>query len=404
MNKGKVIPVLDKIIEWAFYVLIVAVTFSNSLAEGSVAVIFIGYLIKKIIKKDASFPHQLFLVVFAAFLAWNAISIFNSGYLYESLRGLLKVIKYGLLLVITTDVFRQERLLKRTVFFLLIWSVAIALNGIIQGWLGFDIIRFNTVNTLDYLPRISSSFPQANDFGAYLVLVIPVFLSFTFSKNIALRHRVYFLLGLLVLSYCIMRTYSRGAWLALFIAVLIAGLLKSKRLFVVLIISAVIGSLFLPQQVKARAFDIFNFSEGTSWQRLKLWSGALDMIKQHPVIGFGVNTYTKNFSKYKPADYPDVIYSHNCYLQMAAEIGIIGLVLFLSFAILAFIYVINRLRFIPAGWIRNSIIGLSAGAAGFLIHSAVDTHLYSVKLALTFYLFFGLSVALSNYVKTNPSG
>ncbi len=404
MNKEKIISVLDKIIEWAFYILIAGVTFSNSFSDGPVAVIIIGYLLKKIIKKDATFPRTSFLIAFAAFVAWNAISIFNSGYLYESLRGLLKVVKYGLLLTATIDVFKEERPLKKAVSFLMLWSIVVATNGIIQDWLGFDILRFNVVDTLDYLPRISSSFPQANDFGTYLVLVIPVFLVFTFSKKINLRHRAYFLLGLLFLLYCIMRTYSRGAWLALLAATLMASFLKSRKLFVVLIIVVVIGSLFLPQQVKARVMDIFNLNEGTSWQRLKLWSGAVNMIKQHPVIGFGVNTYTKNFAKYKPADYPDVIYSHNCYLQMATEIGIAGLLLFLLFIIMIFIYVIKRLKGMPHGWIRNSIIGLISGGAGFLVHSGVDTSLYSIKLTLTFYLFLGLCAALSKYAKTNPAG
>lgn len=402
-EQDKTINTLDKIIEWAFYILIAAITFSTSFVEITIIIIFAGWFTRKIILRDFSFPKYLFLYFFAAFIIWNLISLFNSDYLYQSLRGLLKVIKYGLLLVITIDALKSGRFLKRAVYFMLIWSIIIALNGIIQNILGFGIIRLRTINTLDSLLRISSSFRQSNNFGAYLVLIIPIFLTFIFSKSINWRNRIYFLSGLIPLSYCIVRTYSRGAWLALPVAVLILGFLKSKRLFIVLIILFIVLPFFLPQQVKSRISDLWNFQEGTNRERLKLWSGALVMIKEHPFIGFGVNTYTKNFPDYKPTDYPDEIYPHNSYLHMATEIGLIGLGLYLTFIILVFRYIGKCLNLSPEGWISNTIMGLFAGLIGFLIHSAVDTHLYSVNLAVMFYLLLGLCVALCNYAKTNQA-
>jgi len=375
----------------------------DCLTEISIAVIIVAWFAKKIIQKDTSFPKHLFLAVFAIFILWNLVSFFNSGYLYESTRGLIKIIKYGLLLAITIDVFKSERFLKRTIYFLIIWSLVIALNGIVQNILGFGLIRLRTVNTLDYLHRVSSSFRQSNNFGVYLVVVIPIFLGFILSEKINLRNRIYFLFGAAPLSFCLIRTYSRGAWLALFASILILSFLKSKRLFAVLLILAIVTIFILPAQIKGRVADLWNFQEGTSWERLKLWKGALLMIEEHPLIGFGVNTYTRNFPAYKPGAYPDVIYSHNCYLHMATEIGLIGLGLFLAFIILVFTYISRRLKFLSGGWMRSAAIGLFAGLIGFLIHSAVDTHLYSVNLAVMFYFLLGFCVALCNYARINPS-
>lgn len=403
MKKNKTINTLDKIIEWAFYILIAAVTFSTSLVEISITIITISWVMRKIIQRDFSFPKHLFLYFFAAFIIWSLVSLFNSDHLYQSLRGFLKVIKYGLLLTITIDIFKSKQMFKRAIYFLIIWSLVIALNGIIQNILGFGIIRLRTIDTLDYLLRISSSFRQSNNFGAYLVLIIPMYLSFIFSERINRRNRIYFLSGLIPLLYCIARTYSRGAWLALVAAILILGLLKSKKIFAALIVLFIVLSFFLPQQIKERAIDLLNFQEGTSRERLKLWGGTLVMIKEHPLIGFGVNTYTKNFPDYKPADYPDAVYPHNSYLHMATEIGLIGLGLFLAFIILAFVYAGSCYKLMPDDWMRSVAGGLFAGLIGFLIHSGVDTHLYSVNLAVMFYFLLGFYIALCNYAKNNPA-
>lgn len=403
MEKDKIVNTLSKIIEWAFYILIAAVTFSTTFVETAIAVIIVAWLARKFIQKDFSLPKHLFLAVFVLFIFWNLISFFNSGYLYESIRGLIKAIKYGLLLTIIIDVFKSKQILKRAVYILITWSLIVALNGIAQNILGFGLIRLRTVNPLESLYRLSSSFRHSNNFGAYLVLIIPIFLSFIFSKGTNLRNRIYYLSGLMPLLYCVIRTCSRGAWLALLVAMLILGLLKSKKLFAILIILVIILPFFLPHQIRVRAFDALNFQEGTSWERAKLWDGAFTMIKEHPFLGFGVNTYTKNFPAYKPKDYWSAIYPHNSYLHMATEIGLVGLGLFLTFIILAFVYISRHLKFLPEGWMRSATIGLFAGLIGFLAHSAVDTHLYSINLAVVFYLLLGLCIALCNYARISPA-
>ena len=383
--------------------MIAAVTFSTSFVEIAIAVIIISYFLRKFIQKDLSFPKHLFLACFAVFIIWNLFSFFNSEYLHESIRGLIKVVEYGLLLAITIDVFKSKQVLKRAIYLLIIWSVVIVLNGVAQGILGFGLIRLRTLDTLDNLLRISSSFRQSNNFGVYLVVIISIYLSFIFSKKINRRNRIYFCLGLVPLAFCLIRTYSRGAWLALFIAMLVLSLLKSKKIFAVLVVLIIILPLFLPQQIKGRASDLMNFQEGTSWERLRLWNGAFLMIKQHPFLGFGVNTYTKNFPHYKPQDYPDVIYPHNSYLHMATEIGLVGLGLFFTFIILASIYIGSCFKLMPEDWMGSAAKGLSVGLLGFLIHSAVDTHLYSVNLAVMFYLLLGLCIAICNYARANPA-
>ena len=175
------------------------------------------------------------------------------------------------------------------------------------------------------------------------------------------------------------------------------AMLKSKRLAALILIVLIASPLFLPASIKARFSDIATYStQGTTWERLRLWSGTTAMIKEHPLLGFGVNTYTKNFPAFKPKDYPDVRYTHNSYLHMAAETGVVGAGIFLLF--LGFVLFSSAKAFLrfKKGTTRNLAIGVIAGMLGFLAHSVVDTHFYSVTLSAFMFLCLGLIVVFRN--------
>ncbi|MBF0215734.1 MAG: O-antigen ligase family protein, partial [Candidatus Omnitrophica bacterium] len=131
------------------------------------------------------------------------------------------------------------------------------------------------------------------------------------------------------------------------------------------------------------------------WERLMLWKGTINMIKVHPILGFGVNTYSRNFPLYKPPEYPDVRYSHNCYLHMASEIGIVGALLFIVLLITVLILCMKYMARIRPGYRKNLEAGLFAALSGFAINCIVDTHLYSVNLAVFFYMLLGYCYGLS---------
>ncbi|MBL7198377.1 MAG: hypothetical protein ISS47_09810 [Candidatus Omnitrophica bacterium] len=82
-------------------------------------------------------------------------------------------------------------------------------------------------------------------------------------------------------------------------------------------------------------------------------------------------------------------YAHNCYLQMLAEIGIIGLA--------SFLWIIGRLFKSSIRSFKKSrdllLLGLLAGIIAFLVHSFFDTNLYSLQLSVLFWAMLGLTVA-----------
>jgi putative inorganic carbon (HCO3(-)) transporter len=236
---------------------------------------------------------------------------------------------------------------------------------------------------------------QYNDFGAYLVIITAIICSLFFSRSRLLKERILIMVIAMPVMWCLFATKSRGAWIGTVIAVLSMASLKSKRLLAAILVLLCVSPVFLPASVKSRFSDFSEAAKGgTTWERMKLWSGTIAMVKEHPILGFGVNTYTRNFPKYKPADYPDVRYTHNSYLQMGAEIGIVGAGIFLIFLVSTIISSARGIGMFKKGLPQDLYVGLYAGVIGFLFHCGVDTHLYSVTLSAFIFLYLGLMLAL----------
>ncbi len=155
-----------------------------------------------------------------------------------------------------------------------------------------------------------------------------------------------------------------------------------KRLIPVFVTVAV---LFLFPAFYERLF--LTFKAGGDSDRFRYWLAAWKMINEHPFFGMGVGTFMANFSKYEPHLY--ISYAHNCYLQIWAETGIFALLSFGGFMV-SFVY-LGIKRFIVSK--DFLLLGLLSGAIGFLLHSFFETNLYSLRLAILFWVWIGLILA-----------
>jgi len=121
------------------------------------------------------------------------------------------------------------------------------------------------------------------------------------------------------------------------------------------------------------------------------WKEALKIIKDHPLAGCGLNTYSKVALNYKSFDWGG-IYPHNSYLQMIAEIGLFGGGAFFGLLYIFFKICLRHLT----GKNGRLVLGLMSGVLAFLIHAFFDTHFYSLQLVILFWFMFGLTVSVIN--------
>jgi O-antigen ligase len=133
------------------------------------------------------------------------------------------------------------------------------------------------------------------------------------------------------------------------------------------------------------------------------------MIRHHPFIGVGLNTFSKNYGKYKLqsaeeyAHTPDTIYAHNIYLHMAGETGLLGLFAFLGFLFVVFKQAARALGKLNDDYLKTVAMCLIACLIAFLINGLTETSLYYSRVSMIFWYLIGFSLALNKFTNEAKS-
>jgi putative inorganic carbon (hco3(-)) transporter len=185
----------------------------------------------------------------------------------------------------------------------------------------------------------------------------------------ALERKKFLWLGYLALAIfsgiCLMYSLSRGGYLAFLVGVLFLGIVKQRKLLLLLAAFLCTWTSFVPGAVQQRVFMTYNENSGaldhSAEVRVDLWEEAAAMIRANPVLGVGFDTYgyTKHVHNYGD--------SHNYFIKVLAETGFVGLLLFLW--LLARTFQVGCRLFRRA---RDPFLGsLGLGLAGWVLCSAV---------------------------------
>jgi O-antigen ligase len=135
--------------------------------------------------------------------------------------------------------------------------------------------------------------------------------------------------GLLIFAvtcvYCLMLSFSRGGYLGFLVGLLFLGVVYERKLLILLLGLVLTWQALVPTAVTERIFMTYEDGQidSSAGQRVTMWEDALGLIQQRPVIGSGFDTY--EFMG-RVDEFRD---THNLYLKLLVEMGVIGLVVFL---------------------------------------------------------------------------
>ena len=173
---------------------------------------------------------------------------------------------------------------------------------------------------------VGGMFEDPNDLATALDLLLPFAVALTLiGKGLA---RMFYLVCAAILAVGVLVTLSRGGFLGLIAsgAVLLWKLGRGRRLRTMLAAGLICGILFavMPGGYGARMATIFNNEEdttGSAQQRRELLERAASIAINRPVVAVGMG----NFHIYSISEKE----AHNAYLEIAAELGVMGLVAYL---------------------------------------------------------------------------
>jgi putative inorganic carbon (HCO3(-)) transporter len=270
-----------------------------------------------------------------------------------------------------------------------------------------DFIRgYKTIVNIG-LVRATASFKDANTLGIYLSAITPLILGLFFYYFKNKRKIIMSLIGFIALIGIIL-TYSRPTLLAIYIASLFLAIVKKDKVLIAfLIIFTLISPFLLPRSVKdwARQVNYNPLRFMCNDDRIAIYRNSFNMIKHNPLLGVGANTYMKNYKIYKESpEYrnivtSDYLYAHNNFLHMAAEIGLIGLGIFIWLLYKLFKASMNIYKRLDDYFLKIVSLSLSACLIAFLINGLTESSLYSSRVAMIFWYLAGLSLSLKNFTK-----
>jgi putative inorganic carbon (hco3(-)) transporter len=163
----------------------------------------------------------------------------------------------------------------------------------------------------------------ANQTAAYLAQFGMFFWGFVqFVKRKKPRLIFYGLVA--VTFFTTMYTFSRGAYLALLVSVFILGVMKDRKLLLLVGVFLFTWQIVLPTAVRERITMTESSNgqlEASAEERVKLWEDAKTAIASDPIFGIGYATYQMT------AHVDGLRDTHNWYVKVMVETGIIGMII-----------------------------------------------------------------------------
>lgn len=234
-----------------------------------------------------------------------------------------------------------------------------------------------------------------NFFALSLIMTIPITInevSLTKSKLWKVLSAVMFL----VIIFATLATFSRGGLVTL-IVVMIFMFSKTKKsvLFVlpIIIISGFAFAIFVSTAtIQVEPLGLASGQRISALvYRLSAMRSAFHVFMDHPLFGVGVGNFIRYYHQYSilPSSY-SVFVAHNMYLEILANLGLIGFIPFSSIIILSYIATLRAQKAARAKG-NTTMCGLAKVCQGMLLTFIVG----GLFLGTQFYKHFWIALALS---------
>lgn len=260
----------------------------------------------------------MFVFVFGLFVLLNIMFSFN---VFVTLYKWIKVFEWGMIVLVVSRDKDIERitwvpfLISTIVIFITSWlqlSNGHTTNGLFY-FLGERSFNISTpgialVNILGHIyMRPYSIFSHPNSMAGFELITFFLFLRWRNKSKLIL-------IGILLSLFCVLLSFSKGAYISLIISGLIL-LVKEKR-----IIKYSMYSKYLVVFVFILSFAFLLLWPGNFANRGVLFNIASNLFVRRPILGVGLGAFVGEYSSTQPV--------HNIFVLVLVETGVVGLILF----------------------------------------------------------------------------
>ncbi|MBI5471746.1 MAG: O-antigen ligase family protein [Ignavibacteriae bacterium] len=303
--------------------------FSHVPVQFAVVLTVIGWLAHGILNKQWLVRKHPVFIPMIAYITWNALSSLISPRPAHSFFAMLDNEWPMIGMVLLFWIVNDAEFLKKVVLAFLISASAAMLYAVSQSVTGIDFLRPGELTSIGFGFYRSTGF-----YGFYLTFAALAMATFFIAgAQVLERRRWTFVLIAVAAFLAIIGSFARSIWIAVALIVPLFAFLRGRRFGTYVTLSLVslvlIASLTIPA-FYVRIVSIVDL--GQNQTRLNLWKSAVAMASDHPLLGVGEDNWDFFFEHYRVQGgfYDTTVHPHNDYLNVLANSGVPGLILFVT--------------------------------------------------------------------------
>lgn len=374
------------------------------------------YLVyNKIEFQNASFHHPIFLFIIMMFF-WSAFVTLFSTNIFLSIKYLLAKSWYLLgFLVLPIILLRDKRNIR--IFF---WSLFIpTLFSVVYVMIRHAWMKF----TFDSITEsVHPIYRNHVNYAVFITMLLPfIFLAKTWYDKKSFK---YFLLKYSILLFLasIYFSFTRGAWLAVAAMVLYYWVLKrnwTKYVIIGAILSAFIFCMYILKdnnylkyapnyehtiyhdELAEHLTSTFEMEDMSTVERFYRWIAAINLFKEHPMVGVGPNNFVSNYKQYSVTAYETYISDneekstvHNYFLLLLTEQGVPALLLYVALLVIVFLTA-QKTYTNASEENKKNVAAITLCLIAFLLNNTLSDLVEANKIGSLFYMSLALLLNFS---------
>ena len=384
-----------------FLTVIAAPLLPTMVCAGLVLLTNASFVIKMLIGKQKEYKitePSLFITGFLLVALFSSLTSFNIA---KSLQSYALYLVFSFIYFIIVNSIKTKNQWYNLVVVFVLAGFLVALYGVYQNyfvtitdtsWIDEDMFE-------DIKTRVYSTFDNPNVLGQYLVMVIPVAFGLMWSDK-RLGAKAAYLGIVCVMMACLIFTWSRAAWVGIILALGFFMVMKDRRWASLLVVGILIMPFVLPQSIISRLTSLGNMNDSSTAYRCSVWLSSLRMAGDYWMsgIGLGAGAFERVYQKYALNGAGFALHSHNFYIQLVVEMGILGIFLFAMIMISTYRKIVSIKDKNSSN--KNIAIAMGGALIGYMFQGIAENLWYNYRMILLFFIYLGILHSGANLAKS----
>lgn len=310
----------------------------------------------------------------------------------------LHVLALGTVLSLALASLNSARRIQKVTVLITVFGFAFAFFAIIQSFLSPAKI-YGVYEAAFAKPF--GTFVNRHNFAAYMEMAIAIPLGLLLQGSVKKDKRLLYATTVVLMAVALLMSGSRGGLVALGAQVVVLLLFMRGKLMrgrvwlkavlgLVLVSVIVAGAALIGGETSMSRISETAGSEDFSTKRTLIWGVTMDVIKSNLPLGAGFGAFGVAYTQSDSQNGLErVEQSHNDYLQLLADAGLVGALIGIIFLI-ALVRSVRNIAKIENVFRRGVAVGALTGVFGVLVHSLFDFVLHTTAVTVLFLMLLAL--------------